>query len=125
MSQKLCKKLNAIVVPWRNGSQVRKKMLEYKDIIEHQILWNTKMGSSLFWFENWTGLGALCFIIPPDFFCDESVQNVRDVVQENGWDEDRIRDLLLEDVADHILENLKPHITHEVLDKPYLKLQTR
>ncbi|XP_019244346.1 PREDICTED: uncharacterized protein LOC109224216 [Nicotiana attenuata] len=77
MSQKYCKKLNAIVVPWRrNGSHFWRKMLECRDNIEHKILWQPKMGSALFWFENWTGLGALYFITPPDFLCDESVQNV-------------------------------------------------
>lgn len=83
MSQKYCKKLNPIVVPWRrNGSHVWRKMLECRDIIEHQILWQPKMGSALFWFENWTGLGALYFVTPPDFVCDESVNNIFDVVKD-------------------------------------------
>lgn len=59
MSQKYCKKINAMVVPWRDGSHVWRKMLVCRDLIEHQIGWNTKMGSSLLWFENWTGLGVL------------------------------------------------------------------
>lgn len=67
-------------------------MLECKDIIEHQILWQPKLGSSLFWFENWTGLGALYFIIPPKFVCDESIQNIYDVVQDGQWDEEKIRE---------------------------------
>lgn len=68
MSQKYCKKLNLIVVPWRYGSHVWRKMIECRYYMEHQIVWQPKMGSSLFWFENWTGLGALYFITPPDFF---------------------------------------------------------
>nr|XP_009608433.1 uncharacterized protein LOC104102441 [Nicotiana tomentosiformis] len=77
-------------VPWRkNGSHVWRNMIECKDHIRHQIAWQPKMGSSLFWFENWTGLGALYFITPPDFFCDESVQNVWEVVQSGAWDDHR------------------------------------
>lgn len=35
MSQKYCKKLNQIIVPWRKGSQVWKRMIECRHIIEH------------------------------------------------------------------------------------------
>lgn len=80
MSQKYCKKLNPIVVPWKKGSHVWRRMLECRDIIEHQIRWRLKMGSSLFWFDNWTGLGALYFNTPDGFYIDESVNNVTDVM---------------------------------------------
>ncbi|XP_019241420.1 PREDICTED: uncharacterized protein LOC109221391 [Nicotiana attenuata] len=48
MSQKYCKKLNTIVVPWRGGSLIWRKMLECRDLVEPQIFWKLKMGSSLF-----------------------------------------------------------------------------
>lgn len=84
MSQKYCKKLNGLIVPWRNGSHIWRKMLECRDIIEQQIVWQPKMGSSLFWFDNLTGLGALYLVTPPDFFCDESIHNIYDVVHEGS-----------------------------------------
>jgi len=59
-------------------------MLECRDLIEHQILWQTKMGSSLFWYENWTGLGALYFLVPQDFGIDENVHNVHDVTLDGS-----------------------------------------
>ncbi|XP_075099099.1 uncharacterized protein LOC142175984 [Nicotiana tabacum] len=83
MSQKYCKKLNGLIVPWRNGSHIWRKMLECRDIIEQQIVWQPKMGSSLFWFDNLTGLGALYLVTPPDFFCDESIHNIYDVESVN------------------------------------------
>nr|XP_016457134.1 PREDICTED: uncharacterized protein LOC107781021 [Nicotiana tabacum] len=86
MSQKYCKKLNPLIVPWRDGSHVWRKMLECRDLIEHQILWKPNMGSALFWFENWTGIGALYFVTTPDFVCDESIQNIYDVVVNDQWD---------------------------------------
>lgn len=56
-------------------------MLEFRDIIEHQIAWHPKMGSSLFWFENWTGLGDLYLLVPLNFGVDESIHNVYEVVE--------------------------------------------
>lgn len=125
ISQKYCKKMNAMVVPWRYGSHVWQKMLECRDLNEHQILWHPKMGSSLFLFENWTGLGALYFSTPPDFFCDESVQNINEVVLEDGWDVDKIRELMPEDFANHILENIKPAVACNMLDQPFWMLEPR
>lgn len=67
MSQKYCKKFYQLVVPCRHGSHVWRKMLECRNFNEHQLLWHPKMGSSLFWFKNWTGLSGLYFATPPDF----------------------------------------------------------
>ncbi|XP_019232503.1 PREDICTED: uncharacterized protein LOC109213197 [Nicotiana attenuata] len=125
MSQKYCQKLNPIIVPWRDGSHVWRKMLECRELVEHQIMWQPKMGSSLFWFENWTGLGALYFVTPPNFVVDESIQNIYDVVDNGQWDEGKIREALPEDLADHIIWQLKPPVVHEVLDKPHWMLETK
>nr|XP_016502065.1 PREDICTED: uncharacterized protein LOC107820317 [Nicotiana tabacum] len=125
MSQKYCKKLNPMVVPWKNGSHVWRKILECRDIIEHQILWQPKMGSALFWFENWIGLGSLYFVTPPDFVCDESIHNIYEVVYDGQWDEENIREILPEDIASHILENIQPQVSIEILDKHVWMLETR
>ncbi|XP_070007763.1 uncharacterized protein [Nicotiana sylvestris] len=116
---------NPIIVPWRGGSHVWIKMLECRDIIEHQILWQLKMGSSLFWYENWTRLGALYFVTPSDFVGDEEVQNIYDVVIEGQWNEERIRGILPEDLATHILENIQPPSRNDMIDKPVWMLETR
>lgn len=59
-----------------------------RDSIEHQIAWKPKIGSSLFWLDNWKGLGALYFVTPLDFFGDESIQNVYEMLQGNRWEYD-------------------------------------
>lgn len=118
MSQKYCKNLNATVVPWKYGSHVWRKMLECRDLVEHQIFWKLKMGSLLFWFDNWTGLGALYFVTPPDFIVDESIQNVNEVIVEGHWDEEKLRQLLPEDLTLHMLESIACPAQHEELDKP-------
>ncbi|XP_070037046.1 uncharacterized protein [Nicotiana tomentosiformis] len=82
------------------------------------------MGSSLFWFENWTSLGALYFATPPNFVCDESIQNIYDVVSDGQWDEEKIREILPEEFATHILHNIKPPRVQDILDKPVWTLET-
>ncbi|XP_060182976.1 uncharacterized protein LOC132612923 [Lycium barbarum] len=58
MTNKYCRKEHAIVVQWKQGSQTWKRMLEARDLIEHQIWWQVRKGDSQFWFDNWTGSGA-------------------------------------------------------------------
>ncbi|XP_075100498.1 uncharacterized protein LOC142176491 [Nicotiana tabacum] len=123
--QKYCKKLNSVIVPWKRGSHIWRKMLECRDLIEHQIFWQTKRGSSLFWFENWTGLGALYFLVPQNFGIDETVHNVHDVTLDGEWDVDRLFEMLPEDLAVHILEKIKPPSPQQVLDMPCWMLETR
>lgn len=100
-------------------------MLECRDIVEHQILWKPRMGSSLFWYDNWTGLGALYFIIPPYFSHEESINNVCDVVDHGAWNEDLLRNTLPEDLAEHIMEYIQPPVEHNVLDKHIWILDTK
>ncbi|XP_070056988.1 uncharacterized protein [Nicotiana tomentosiformis] len=83
------------------------------------------MRSSLFWLENWTGLGALYIVTPLDFVCDESIHNIYDVVENDQWDEEKIREILPEELADHILLHMKPPVVHDVLDNPQWMLETR
>ncbi|XP_019231591.1 PREDICTED: uncharacterized protein LOC109212407 [Nicotiana attenuata] len=117
--------MNAMIVPWRDGSRVWRKTLECRDSIEHQIAWQPKMGSSLFLFENWTGLGALYFVTPPDFFCDQSIQNMYEVMQGNRWNTASLYQLLPEDLAGYILNNVKPPMQDGILDKPIWMLDPR
>lgn len=56
MNNKYCKKECHNQMVWRignNGSQVLNKMLQARDLIEHQIVWNIKAGTSLIWHDNW------------------------------------------------------------------------
>nr|XP_016495997.1 PREDICTED: uncharacterized protein LOC107815006 [Nicotiana tabacum] len=125
MSQKYCKKLIAIIVPWRKGSHVWRKMLECRDIIEHQNKWHPKMGSSLFWFDNWTGLGALYFFVPSEFGIDESIHNVYDVLEDGDWNINRLMEILPEEYALRIVEKIIPPVLEDVIDVPYWMLEAR
>ncbi|XP_070033079.1 uncharacterized protein [Nicotiana tomentosiformis] len=83
------------------------------------------MGSSLFWYENWTGLGALYFLINPDFAIDGSINNVCEVVVEDSWDVDKLLQILPEEYVVHIVEKIKPSTTQDALDKPFWRLESR
>lgn len=64
------------------------------------------MGSFLFWFENWTRLGSLYFLMNQDFAIEESVNNVYEVLKEDSWDVERLMEILPEEYVMHIVEML-------------------
>ncbi|XP_060182538.1 uncharacterized protein LOC132612249 [Lycium barbarum] len=125
MSNKYLKKNNSILVSWKKGSHSWRKMLQARDLIDHKIWWQLRMGSSLFWFDNWTGLGPFYFLTPSDFYCNEAINNVSDVVTEGRWHEQAIRNNLPEEYADYILKELQPPARGDELDKPWWSLETQ
>lgn len=50
---------------WKTGfgSSVWKKILQARDLVEHQILWKIRRGQSSIWFDNWTDNGDLYIYI--------------------------------------------------------------
>nr|XP_009761667.1 PREDICTED: uncharacterized protein LOC104213819 [Nicotiana sylvestris] len=108
--QKYCKKLNAVIVPWKGGYRVWRKMLECRDLIEHQIYWKLRMGSAQFWFDNWTEMGALYFQVPAEFGIDEDIHNINDLAENY--------------LANHIVQNIRPPTESSQLDTPFWMLET-
>ncbi|XP_070054341.1 uncharacterized protein [Nicotiana tomentosiformis] len=109
MRNKYCKKINEVVVPWRQGSRVWKKMLQMRDEVEHQMWWQLKSGNSYFWFDNWTGLGA----------------HYHASVENGAWNEGHLTELLPEELADHILDSITPPSDYLMMDKPWWKLEIK
>ncbi|XP_075099449.1 uncharacterized protein LOC142176224 [Nicotiana tabacum] len=93
----------------------RRRMDYYQDLM-------TKVLDKL---QDWKGIGALYFVTTPDFVCDESIQNIYDVVVNDQWDEVKIREILPEQLANHILLHIKPPVVHDALDKPLWMLESR
>nr|XP_009610783.1 uncharacterized protein LOC104104414 [Nicotiana tomentosiformis] len=81
---KCCKKEIPTVVQFKQRSHVWKKMLEAREEVGHELLWELKSGSSNIWHENWTGLGALYHVIPPKFHINEELQEVAELREENA-----------------------------------------
>ncbi|XP_075086240.1 uncharacterized protein LOC142168960 [Nicotiana tabacum] len=100
-------------------------MLQIKDEVEHQVWWQLKNGNSYFWYDNWTGLGALYHASGLDHWCDESINHVDEMVENGAWNELLLRELLLDELADHILETITPPSNLSLKDKPWWKLETK
>ncbi|XP_060194951.1 uncharacterized protein LOC132624144 [Lycium barbarum] len=124
MSNKYLKKTNPILVPWKKGSHIWRNMLQARDLIDHEIWWQLRIGFLLLWFDNWVGLGPLCFLTEPDFYCDENVNNVYDVVTEGRWNETVIRNCLLKELAEFIMTEVQPPSRGNDLDVPYWRFST-
>ncbi|XP_070009928.1 uncharacterized protein [Nicotiana sylvestris] len=100
-------------------------MLECRDLIEHQIYWKLRVGSAQFWFDNWTEMGALYFQVPTEFGIDEDIHNVNDLAENGMWNVDKIFESLPEDLANHIVQNIRPPTESSQLDTPFWMLETR
>ncbi|XP_060216654.1 uncharacterized protein LOC132644113 [Lycium barbarum] len=82
------------------------------------FLWSPRMGSALLWVDNWPGLGPLYFLTPSDFYCNEEINNVFDVVTQGRWHVPAIRNNLPEELAEYILNEVQPPAKPDELDKP-------
>ncbi|KAK4719880.1 hypothetical protein R3W88_018218 [Solanum pinnatisectum] len=111
MRNKYCKTTNQNLVMWKvggGGSQVWKKMLQARELIEHQIVWQTRNGSASLWHDNWTGLGDLYTITRDDFKWDETYVKVADLATQGEWNVDILNDILPSDLVERILCHIKP-----------------
>ncbi|XP_070046722.1 uncharacterized protein [Nicotiana tomentosiformis] len=104
MRNKYCKNINEVVVPWRHGSHVWRKMLQMRDEVEHQVWWQPKS---------------------PDYWSDESIRYVDEGMENGVWNEVLLIELLPNEHADHVLENITPPSHHSMKDKPWLQLETK
>ncbi|XP_060195217.1 uncharacterized protein LOC132624456 [Lycium barbarum] len=98
-------------------------MLEARELIEHQIWWQVRKGDSQFWFDNWTGLGALYYINPGNTY-DGRIQNVKEMVVQGRWNRGKLMEVLSEDIVDHIIENITPSRDERGDDRPWWILDT-
>ncbi|XP_059310637.1 uncharacterized protein LOC132061989 [Lycium ferocissimum] len=100
-------------------------MLKAREEIEQEIWWRVQQGNSYFWMDNWTGLGALYHIIPPEFEWDPTVILVKEAAEDGQWKVDMLKEISPEDLANHILENITPPVEHKEVDRAYWKMEAR
>ncbi|XP_059306395.1 uncharacterized protein LOC132057811 [Lycium ferocissimum] len=103
MWNKYCKKKKPTEVQWKGGSQMWKRMLEARDQVDQQIWWEPRNGACDVWEDNWTKLGSLKQVIPPDFQIDTSIEEVSYFMNAEGWDVQKLHNKLPSNVCDHIL----------------------
>lgn len=100
-------------------------MLQMRDQVDHQIWWQLKRGNTHFWYDNWSGLGALYRASGPYHWCDESIVHVDEVVENGEWNDVLLMELLLGEIADHVLESIAPPSCDYLNDRPWWKLKTK
>ncbi|XP_060195017.1 uncharacterized protein LOC132624223 [Lycium barbarum] len=120
MWNKYCKKLHLVIAQARGGSNAWKKMVLVREQVEHNIWWQMKNGSSSFWFENWTKLGALYYVITESNF-DAEVE-VKEYVAGDRWNLERLYEVLPEEVVNHIQQHIKVPLELEGDDKAWWQL---
>ncbi|XP_019256289.1 PREDICTED: uncharacterized protein LOC109234676 [Nicotiana attenuata] len=106
MWNKYCKKEIPTVVQFRRGSNVWRKMLNAREEVEHEILWEFKSGTTNIWHENRTGLGVLYHVLPEDFPINEDLQDVAELRQGETWDDQLLDQTFNEEIAEHIRLNV-------------------
>ncbi|XP_060190705.1 uncharacterized protein LOC132619966 [Lycium barbarum] len=66
---------------WKGGSQNWKMMLDARDNIEQEIWWEIRSGTANVWYDNWTKIGALYYVLNE---IDESVEDVKELMLDGG-----------------------------------------
>ncbi|XP_009625565.1 uncharacterized protein [Nicotiana tomentosiformis] len=116
MWNKYCKKELPTTVQFREGSHVWRKMLEAREEIEHEILWELNRGTTNIWHENWTGLGALYHAVPSDFDTNENLQEVIELREGYDWNYQMLENNFPAEIAAYISQELHFENTYEGCD---------
>ncbi|KAK6794387.1 hypothetical protein RDI58_007840 [Solanum bulbocastanum] len=128
MRNKYCKHAHANVVMWKvgaGGSQVWKKMLQARDFIEHQILWQVKGGSASVWHDNWTGLGDLYTITGDNVEWYDTYTSVNELIKYEEWDLTVLEDIFPHELVEHILQHIRPPSHRGEIDTPCWMLDAK
>nr|XP_009596356.1 uncharacterized protein LOC104092452 [Nicotiana tomentosiformis] len=107
------------MVQFREGSHIWRRMLNAREEVEHEILWEMKSRTTNIWHENWTGLGSLYHVLHPDFPINEELQEVAELRQGESWNDHLIDQSFHEDIADHIRINVHYEGNEDYWDRPY------
>nr|XP_016504630.1 PREDICTED: uncharacterized protein LOC107822596 [Nicotiana tabacum] len=93
-------------------------MLEAREEVEHEILWVMNRGSTNVWHENWTGLGALYHVLPPEVPINEELEEVLDLRTAQQWNDELLNHRFPEDIAEHIRQEVPFYSGDEFWDIP-------
>nr|XP_016465908.1 PREDICTED: uncharacterized protein LOC107788721 [Nicotiana tabacum] len=101
MWNKYYKKKIPTVVQYRGGSHIWRKMLNTRQDVEHEVWWEMQRGSTNVWHKNWTKLGFLYHVVPPDFPINQDIQEVADWRQGEWWNEQLLEQTFPKEIVDH------------------------
>ncbi|XP_075101706.1 uncharacterized protein LOC142177140 [Nicotiana tabacum] len=119
MWNKYCKKELPIMVHFRGGSHVWRQMLNAREEVEHEIVWELKSGTTNIWHELWTGFGALYHVLPEDFQINEDLQEMAELWKGEALDDQLLDQTFNEEIAEHIRLNVNYERNEGYWDRPY------
>ncbi|XP_060170720.1 uncharacterized protein LOC132601662 [Lycium barbarum] len=94
-------------------------MLEARDSIEQAIWWEPKIGSSNIWFDNWTKLGALSYVVPQSWKINDHAEDVSELMSNGGWNISKLMQLFPEDIVQHIIQEIDIKYASSEWDRPW------
>ncbi|XP_060182743.1 uncharacterized protein LOC132612645 [Lycium barbarum] len=94
-------------------------MLEARDNIEQEIWWEPKIGSSNIWFDNWTKLGALSYVVPQSWQINEQAEDVSELMTDGRWNISKLMQLFPEDIVQHIIQEIDIKYASNEWDRPW------
>ncbi|KAH0666513.1 hypothetical protein KY285_027719 [Solanum tuberosum] len=118
MWNKYCKRQRPQLVDWKRGSQVWKAMLQARDFFDQEIWWEPREGHTTVWFDNWTQLGALHFLMPISHN-QSQLEDVKELYAEDGWKINALESNFNEDICNHICNALGSFTSTEGRDKAW------
>lgn len=99
-------------------------MLEAKYCFDQMIWWEPRSGTSTVWFDNWTQLGALQYVLPISQGMNQNFEEVSQLKKEGKWDKNLLHQLFCQDVTEHIENTISCEKEREGWDKPWWMLTT-
>lgn len=89
-----------------------------RDLVEHQIWWQLKIGSSSSMIIA-LDLAVFYHASRTEHWYDESIVYVDEVVEYGSWNEKLLRELLLEYIVEYLLESIDSPSCYNIKDKSW------
>ncbi|KAG5604963.1 hypothetical protein H5410_026455 [Solanum commersonii] len=77
-------------------------MLMARDSFDQEIWWEPICGHANLWYDNWTQLGALHYIMFVDHVIDQNFEEVNQLRVGERWDNNLLTDLIDSSICDHV-----------------------
>ncbi|XP_019252901.1 PREDICTED: uncharacterized protein LOC109231716 [Nicotiana attenuata] len=104
LRNKYCKRAHVVAkIPISSDSHAWKSMMKIKKKVEPNIIWKIQAGNSSFWWDNWTGYGALAMVVQ-DQRKSAKVQ-AKHYICNGTWDTIKLNDTLPAHIIDTISKN--------------------
>ncbi|XP_060170583.1 uncharacterized protein LOC132601519 [Lycium barbarum] len=118
MWNKYCKKHRSTEVQWRGGSQIWKRMLEARELVDQHIWWEPRSGECNVWQDNWTKLGCLKHIMP----LQDDIAELNVFMTDARWDFQKLQAVFPLDIVNHISSDLGSGERCDEKDNPWWML---